>query len=415
MFTPLELFIGQRYTHSRRRNRFISFISFASMLGIMLGVMVLITVLSIMNGFEKELRDKILGVVAHVTVSGTNGQLSDWATQVERLRKEPHVIGAAPYVQKQVMLTNGNQMRGVMLQGIDPQQQDQVSDVDFKMLDGSFANLKSREYGIVLGVEVASALGVMPGDKVTVVVPQVQVTPAGILPRIRRFTVVGVYQIGHPEYDGMTSFIELSDASRLFSLGEDIGGVRLKVDDLFAAQEIGHTLQNTLGKDFNVTDWSEEHGSFFRAVKTERIAMTLILFLVVCVALFNLVASLVMTVNDKQADIAILRTFGMSGERIMRVFMIQGSIIGIFGTVVGVTLGVLLSLHIGEVVGWLEHTFGFKVFSADIFYISEIPSDLRWENVLWIGLASLIASVLATVYPARRAAQIQPAESLRYE
>ena len=415
MFTPLELFIGQRYTHSRRRNRFISFISFASMLGIMLGVMVLITVLSIMNGFEKELRDKILGVIAHVTVSGTNGQLSDWSAQVERLRKEPHVIGAAPYVQKQVMITNGERMRGVVLQGIDPKQQDQVSDVDFKMIDGNFANLKPREYGIVLGVEVASALSVMPGDKVTVVVPQVQVTPAGILPRIRRFTVVGVYQIGHPEYDGMTSFIELSDASRLFSLGEDISGVRLKVDNLFDAQSIGYDLQQRLGNNVKVTDWSQEHGSFFRAVKTERIAMTLILFLVVCVALFNLVASLVMTVNDKQADIAILRTFGMSSERIMRVFMIQGSIIGIFGTVVGVSLGVLLSLHIGEVVGWLEHTFGFKVFSADIFYISEIPSDLRWENVAWIGLASLIASILATVYPARRAALIQPAESLRYE
>ena len=415
MFTPLELFIGQRYTHSRRRNRFISFISFASMLGIMLGVMVLITVLSIMNGFEKELRDKILGVIAHVTVSGTNGQLSDWSAQVERLRKEPHVIGAAPYVQKQVMITNGEKMRGVVLQGIDPAVQDQVSDVDFKMIDGNFTNLKPREYGIVLGVEVASALGVMPGDKVTVVVPQVQITPAGILPRIRRFTVVGVYQIGHPEYDGMTSFIELSDASRLFGLGEDVSGVRLKVDNLFAAQSIAYDLQQQLGNDFKVTDWGQEHGSFFRAVKTERIAMTLILFLVVCVALFNLVASLVMTVNDKQADIAILRTFGMSGERIMRVFMIQGSIIGIFGTVVGVSLGVLLSLHIGEVVGWLEHTFGFKVFSADIFYISEIPSDLRWDNVLWIGLASLVASVLATVYPARRAAQIQPAESLRYE
>ena len=415
MFTPLELFIGQRYTHSRRRNRFISFISFASMLGIMLGVMVLITVLSIMNGFEKELRDKILGVIAHVTVSGTNGQLSDWSAQVERLRKEPHVIGAAPYVQKQVMITNGEKMRGVVLQGIDPTVQDQVSDVDFKMIDGNFTNLKPREYGIVLGVEVASALGVMPGDKVTVVVPQVQITPAGILPRIRRFTVVGVYQIGHPEYDGMTSFIELSDASRLFGLGEDISGVRLKVDNLFAAQSIAYDLQQQLGNDFKVTDWGQEHGSFFRAVKTERIAMTLILFLVVCVALFNLVASLVMTVNDKQADIAILRTFGMSGERIMRVFMIQGSIIGIFGTVVGVSLGVLLSLHIGEVVCWLEHTFGFKVFSADIFYISEIPSDLRWDNVLWIGLASLVASVLATVYPARRAAQIQPAESLRYE
>lgn len=415
MFTPLELFIGQRYTHSRRRNRFISFISFASMLGIMLGVMVLITVLSIMNGFEKELRDKILGVVAHVTVSGTNGQLSDWAAQLERLRDADHVIGAAPYVQKQVMLTNGNQMRAVMLQGIDPAQQGQVSDVDFKMLEGSFFNLKPREYGIVLGVEVASGLGVIPGDKVTVIVPQVQVTPAGVLPRVRRFTVVGVYQIGHPEYDGMTGFIELGDASRLFKLGEDVGGIRLKLDDLFAAQGLQADLQRSLGNDFKVTDWSEEHGSLFRAVRMERIAMTMILFLVVCVALFNLVASLMMAVNDKEADIAILRTFGMPGRRVMRIFMIQGSIIGVFGTLVGVALGVLLSLNISAVMAFLETTFGFKVFSADLFYISEIPSDLRWENVIWITIAALIASVLATVYPARRAAQIQPAESLRYE
>ncbi len=413
MFTPLELFIGQRYTHSRRRNRFISFISFASMLGIMLGVMVLITVLSIMNGFEKELRDKILGVVAHVTVSGTNGQLADWPVQLDKLKAEKHVVGAAPYVQKQVMLTNGNLMRGVILQGIDPALQDKVSDVNFKMIDGSFSNLKPHEYGIVLGVEVAAGLGVMPGDKVTVIVPQVQVTPAGVIPRIRRFTVVGVYEIGHPEYDGMSGFIELSDASRLFRLGDDVGGIRLKLDDMFAAQSVGQDLK-TKGYG-TVTDWSEEHGSLFRAVKTERIVMTLILFLVVCVALFNLVASLMMAVNDKEADIAILRTFGMSGQRIMRIFMIQGSIIGIFGTVVGVGLGVLLSLNISSVMGWLEATFGFKVFSADLFYISEIPSDLRWENVIWITLAALIASVLATVYPAKRASQIQPAESLRYE
>ena len=413
MFTPLELFIGQRYTHSRRRNRFISFISFASMLGIMLGVLVLITVLSIMNGFEKELRDKILGVIAHVTVSGTNGQLSDWAVQLDKLKAEKHVVGAAPYVQKQVMLTNGNLMRGVILQGIDPALQDKVSDVNFKMIDGSFSNLKPHEYGIVLGVEVAAGLGVMPGDKVTVIVPQVQVTPAGVIPRIRRFTVVGVYEIGHPEYDGMSGFIELSDASRLFRLGDDVGGIRLKLDDMFAAQSVGQDLK-TKGYG-TVTDWSEEHGSLFRAVKTERIVMTLILFLVVCVALFNLVASLMMAVNDKEADIAILRTFGMSGQRIMRIFMIQGSIIGIFGTVVGVGLGVLLSLNISSVMGWLEATFGFKVFSADLFYISEIPSDLRWENVIWITLAALIASVLATVYPAKRASQIQPAESLRYE
>ena len=413
MFTPLELFIGQRYTHSRRRNRFISFISFASMLGIMLGVMVLITVLSIMNGFEKELRDKILGVVAHVTVSGTNGQLADWPVQLDKLKAEKHVVGAAPYVQKQVMLTNGNLMRGVILQGIDPALQDKVSDINFKMIDGSFSNLKPHEYGIVLGVEVAAGLGVMPGDKVTVIVPQVQVTPAGVIPRIRRFTVVGVYEIGHPEYDGMSGFIELSDASRLFRLGDDVGGIRLKLDDMFAAQSVGQDLK-TKGYG-TVTDWSEEHGSLFRAVKTERIVMTLILFLVVCVALFNLVASLMMAVNDKEADIAILRTFGMSGQRIMRIFMIQGSIIGIFGTVVGVGLGVLLSLNISSVMGWLEATFGFKVFSADLFYISEIPSDLRWENVIWITLAALIASVLATIYPAKRASQIQPAESLRYE
>ncbi|MEZ5451273.1 MAG: lipoprotein-releasing ABC transporter permease subunit [Thiothrix sp.] len=415
MFTPLELFIGQRYTHSRRRNRFISFISFASMLGILLGVMVLITVLSIMNGFEKELRDKILGVVSHVTVSGTNGQLADWAAKIDGLKAQKHVIGAAPYVQKQVMLTNGNLMRGVVLQGIDPALQGQVSDVNFKMLEGSFDQLKPREYGIVLGVEVAANLGVMPGDKVTVIVPQVQVTPAGILPRLKRFTVVGIYQIGHPEYDGMTGFIELSDSERLFRLGEDVGGIRLKLDDMFAAQAVGHDLQARLGNQFEVTDWSEEHGNFFRAVKTERIAMTLILFLVVCVALFNLVASLMMTVNDKESDIAILRTFGMDGGRIMRIFMIQGSIIGVFGTLVGVGLGVWLSLNIDVVIPAIEKTFGFQIFSSDVFYISEIPSDLRWNNVLWIGIASLVASVLATVYPAWRASKVQPAESLRYE
>ena len=415
MFRPLELFIGQRYTHSRRRNRFISFISFASMLGIMLGVMVLITVLSVMNGFEKELRTRILGVVAHVTVSGKEGQLADWPAQVKQLEQNPHVKGAAPYVQKQVMITNGNYMRGAMIQGIDTTQQHKVAEVNFKMLAGSFDTLKTRDYNIILGKELASNLGVQVGDKVTVIVPQVQVTPAGILPRLKRFTVAGIFQIGQPQYDEMGAFVELSDASRLFRLGENVSGVRLRLDDLFQAPKVAQALQQQLGKDYKVADWSEEHGSFFRAVKTERIVMTIILFLVVCVALFNLVASLMMAVNDKESDIAILRTFGMDSGTIRRIFMIQGSIIGIFGTVVGVGLGVLLSLNISSVMGWLEATFGFKVFSADLFYISEIPSDLRWENVIWITLAALIASVLATVYPAKRASQIQPAESLRYE
>lgn len=415
MFRPLELFIGQRYTHSRRRNRFISFISFASMLGIMLGVMVLITILSIMNGFEKELRSRILGVVAHVTVSGTDGKLADWLPHYEKLVKEPQVVGAAPYVQKQVMIANSNLLRGTILQGIHPDYQDQVNEQGFKLLEGSFKDLKPRAYGIILGVGLANSLQVVPGDKVTVVVPQVQVTPAGVLPRLRRFTVLGIHQFGMQEFDNMTAFVHLEDAERLFKMQGQVTGIRLKLDDLFAAQPLAHELQQRLGTQYEVADWSKEHGNFFRAVKTEKIAMTLILFLVVAVALFNLVASLVMAVNDKQADIAILRTFGMEPNRVMRIFMIQGSIIGIFGTVVGAVLGVLLALNIETIIPALEQAFGFKVFPADIFYISEVPSDLRWSDVWLIAGAALVFSVLATIYPARRAAAVQPAESLRYE
>lgn len=416
MFTPLELFIGQRYTHSRRRNRFISFISFTSMLGIMLGVMVLITILSIMNGFEKELRNRILGVVAHVTVSGTDGKLSDWEQQIGRLAEVPHVQGVAPYVKSQVMLTNSSLMRGVVLQGIQPEYQQQVSDVSLQLEEGSFADLTSRGYGIVLGAELAGALQLMVGDKVTVIVPKVQVTPAGVLPRLRRFTVTGIMrQIGSQEIDSMSAFVHIEDAARLFRLREQISGIRLRLDDLFMARPLARSLQTELGDGFEVSDWGEEHGSFFRAVKTEKIAMAMILFLVVAVALFNLVASLVMAVNDKEADIAILRTFGMEPKRIMRIFMIQGSIIGVFGTVTGVLLGILLSLNIDTIVPFIENLIGRQIFPAEVFYISQIPSDLHWNDVGWIALAALVFSVLATVYPAWRASKVQPAESLRYE
>lgn len=415
MFKPLELFIGQRYTHSKRRNRFISFISLASMLGIMLGVMVLITILSIMNGFEKELRDRILGVVAHVTVSSNDGKLKEWDQLQPKLNQTEHVIGTAPYTQKQTMLSYGGQLRGVVLQGIDPAQQTAVSEVNFKMLEGELADLKSRKYGIVLGVEVANALGVYVGDKVTVIVPQVQVTPAGVLPRLRRFTVVGIHQVGIQEYDGMTAFVHLGDAGRLFRMRDSVSGVRLKLGDLFEAQQVKAQLQAELGEDYKVSDWSEDHGSIFRAVKTEKIAMSLILFLVVAVALFNLVASLVMAVQDKQSDIAILRTLGMKPHSIRKIFMIQGSIIGIFGTIVGVTLGVLLSLNVDSVVPFIENIIGRKIFPPEVFYISEIPSDMHWSDVITISIASLAFSVLATIYPASRAAKTQPAESLRYE
>lgn len=415
MFKPLELFIGQRYTHSKRRNRFISFISLASMLGIMLGVMVLITILSVMNGFEKELRDRILGVVAHVTVSSDEGKLKDWESLIPKLNENEQVIGAAPYTQKQTMLSFGGQLRGVMLQGIEPTQQEAVSEVNFKMLEGSLNDLKSRKYGIVLGVEVANALGVYVGDKVTVIVPQVQVTPAGVLPRLRRFTVVGVHEVGIQKYDGMTAFVHINDAGRLFRMRDGVSGVRLKLNDLFEAQTVKTEIEQQLGESFKVSDWSEDHGTIFKAVKTEKIAMSLILFLVVAVALFNLVASLVMAVQDKQSDIAILRTLGMRPKSIQHIFMIQGSIIGVFGTIVGVSLGVLLSLNIDTIVPFIENLIGRKIFPPEVFYISEIPSDLHWNDVTIIAIASLVFSVLATIYPARRAAKVQPAESLRYE
>ncbi|MGB1011367.1 MAG: lipoprotein-releasing ABC transporter permease subunit [Thiolinea sp.] len=416
MFRPLELFIGQRYTHSQRRNRFISFISLASMLGIMLGVMVLITILSIMNGFEKELRSRILGVVAHVTVSGTDGKLTDWEQHIDQLAGQEHVLAAAPYVKNQVMLTNGSLMRGVILEGIHPDYQARVSDTKMQLRDGSFADLASRGYGIVLGAELAASLQVAMGDKITVIVPKVRVTPAGVLPRLRRFTVIGIMEtIGSQEIDSMTAFVHIEDGARLFKLRKQVSGIRLKLDDLFRAKPVGQQLQQELGDEFEVSDWSREHGSFFRAVKTEKIAMSLILFLVVAVALFNLVASLVMAVNDKEADIAILRTFGMEPKRIMRIFMIQGSIIGVFGTLVGVALGVLLSLNIDSIVPVIEGIIGRKIFPEEVFYISEIPSDLHWSDVSWIAVAALIFSVLATIYPAWRASKVQPAESLRYE
>lgn len=416
MFRPLELFIGQRYTHSQRRNRFISFISLASMLGIMLGVMVLITILSIMNGFEKELRARILGVVAHVTVSGTDGKLSDWEQQIEQLAQTKHVVGAAPFVKNQVMLTNGRLMRGVVLQGIHPDYQAKVSSGSMQLNSAGFSQLESRGYGIVLGAELAAALQLRVGDKVTVIVPKVRVTPAGVLPRLRRFTVLGVMNsVGSQEIDSMSAFVHLEDGARLFKLRQQVSGIRLKLDDLFQARPLAQTLEQELGGEFSVSNWTKEHGSFFRAVKTEKIAMTVILFLVVAVALFNLVASLVMAVNDKEADIAILRTFGMEPKRIMRIFMIQGSIIGVFGTLVGVALGVLLSLNIDTIVPAIESLLGRKIFPEEVFYISEIPSDLHWDDVTFIAIAALVFSVLATLYPAWRASKVQPAESLRYE
>ena len=416
MFKPLELFVGLRYTRSKHKNNFISFISLASMLGILFGVLVLITVLSVMNGFEKELRDRILSMVSHVTITETNGSLSDWQTEQQKLISMPDIKGSAPFIQNQVMLSSNGELRGVLLQGILPEEQSNVGDVDKRMLDGDFGDLKPGEYGIALGVELAQQLNVFLGDKVTVVTTQIKVTPAGMIPRSKRFTVTGIYKINMAEYDSSTAFIHMQDASKLFKTRDNVTGIRLKLDDLFKAPQLASKLQKELGDKYAVSDWGQENKSLFQVQKTEKIVMFFILFLIVLVAVFNLVSSLVMVVNDKQADIAILRTQGLSAKRVKRIFMVQGTIIGLIGAFLGALLGVLLALNIGTIMEGVEKLFNIEIMPQELFYAgSTFPSVVDGKQVIGIAIAAFVLAMLATIYPASRAAKVQPAESLRYE
>jgi len=416
MFKPLELFVGLRYTRSKHKNNFISFISLASMLGILFGVLVLITVLSVMNGFEKEFRDRILSMVSHVTVSETDGLLSDWRKQQQNLLDSPNVQGSAPYIQNQVMISANGVLRGVIMQGILPEEQHKVGDVEKRMIEGSFFELKPRSYNIALGVELAQLLGVYPGDKVTVITPQIRVTPAGMIPRSKRFTVSAIYKINLPEYDASTAFIHMRDASKLFKTRDKVTGIRLKLDDLFEAPQLANQLQGKLGKQFQVSDWGQENKSLFQVQKTEKVVMFFILFLIVLVAVFNLISSLVMVVNDKQADIAILRTQGMSSSQVKRIFMVQGTIIGFVGAFLGALLGVLIASNLGEIVATLEHLFNVEILPQGLIYTSsKFPSVVDKTQVISISIAAFVLAMLATLYPASRAAKVQPAESLRYE
>jgi lipoprotein-releasing system permease protein len=415
MFKPLELFIGLRYTRSKHENHYISFISLASMLGIIVGVIVLITVLSIMNGFEKELRERILGMVAHITVTGPERQLPDWELHHLALQTEKGVVGAAPYIEQQVMLSANNEVRGVQIQGVLPGYQDQVSAVSQHIVDGGMGNLSSRGYGIAIGVDLAASLGIFVGDKVTVITPNAKVTPAGVIPRMKRFTVIAIYKMNIRDYDSSTAFIHMDDAARLFKTRENITGIRLKLNNLFDAQGLAYELQQKLGDDFTVNDWGKENKTFFKAIKMEKIMMFFVLLLIVLVAVFNLVSSLVMVVNAKQADIAILRTLGMSAKQIKKIFIIQGSLIGIIGALVGAILGVLFARNLDVIIPAFETLIGRKIFPEDIFFISTIPSDLQMGDVWLVTIATLVLAVLATLYPANRAAGVQPADSLRYE
>jgi lipoprotein-releasing system permease protein len=415
MFRPLELFVGLRYTRAKRRNHFISFISLTSMLGIALGVTALITVLSVMNGFEKELRERILGMASHATVSGPEGRLQDWRTVAAQIAGHPRVLGLAPYVQAEGMLTEGDAVRGTVIRGVLPEAEPEVSDVGAHLRSGRLEDLVPGAFGILLGKDLARILGVGLGDRVTLVAPQARVTPAGLLPRLRRFTVVGVFEIGMYEYDAGLALVHLDDAAKLFGLGDAVSGLRLKLDELFAAPRVSREVAAQLPGRYWVTDWTQQHANFFRAVRTEKTVMFVILTLIVAVAAFNIVSTLVMVVSDKTADIAILRTLGASPRSIMGMFMVQGSIIGVVGTILGVIGGVALALNVETVVAGIEALFRVKFLSPDVYYISDLPSDMRWADVVRIALVALVLSLTATLYPAWRASRTQPAEALRYE
>jgi len=417
MFKPLPLFIGLRYTRAKRRNHFISFISFSSMLGIALGVTALITVLSVMNGFEKELRIRMLGMSAHVVVNSYYAEsMENWQDLTEKVKKYPEVIGVAPYIQAQGMITHGRNVYGTMLQGINPEFEPQVSQIKEKILIGGLENLRAGEFGVILGSELSQALGVRIGDKITLVVPQATVTPVGILPRIKRMTVQGIFTIGMHEYDSAYVLLNIEDAAKLVHVPDgQVHGLNLKLTDMFSAPQFAKQLQEELPTGYRIFDWTYRHANFFKAVKMEKSVMFIILTLIVAVAAFNIVSTLVMVVTDKQADIAILRTLGATPLMVMSIFMIQGTFIGVLGTLLGLAGGLSLALNIQTVVPALEYLFNVQFLSPDVYYISEVPSDLRWLDVYKIAGMSLLISFLATIYPAWRASSTQPAEALRYE
>ena len=410
-----ELWVGLRYTRAKRRNHFISFISLVSMLGIGLGVAALIVVLSVMNGFHKELRSRILGVVSHVQISGVGGDLANWQQVMEEAQKHPEVRAAAPYVQEQSMLSIDQQVRGTIIRGILPTDEEKVADFAAHMKIGQLDDLAEGRFNIVLGVELARALNVGMGDKVTLIAPQGLVTPAAVLPRVKQFTVSGIFEIGMYEFDSGLALINLHDAQKMYRLEDRVTGVRLKVDDLFRAPAIGRELLRYLDADAYVSDWTRSHANFFRAVQIEKNMMFLILLLIVAVAAFNIVSTLVMAVTDKQADIAILRTLGASPGSIMQIFIVQGAMIGLIGLAVGIAGGVALALNLETVVPFIESLFGIQFLDKSVYYISDLPSDLHWGDVGVIAVVSFGLTLLATLYPSWRASRTNPAEALRYE
>jgi lipoprotein-releasing system permease protein len=415
---PYELQIGWRYTRAGRagrRNRFISFISGVSMLGIALGVGALIIVLSVMNGFQKEVQDRMLSVIPHIEVLEPQGNaLPDWQATAAQARTNPEVIGAAPFIASQALVARGEDMRGAVIRGISPQEEPSVTDLAAALKDTTLKRLVPGQWDVVLGIELARALGVREGDKVTLIVPGGQVTPAGIVPRLRQFTVVGTFDSGHYEYDSGLAWIHIDDAARLFRV-EGPTGVQLRLRDLHRAREVAAQLGDTLGPSVVVRDWTRTNRNWFAAVQVEKRLMFIILTLIVAVAAFNLVSTLVMTVTDKRADIAILRTLGATPRSVMSIFMVQGALSGVIGTLAGVGGGLLIAFNVDIIVPFIERLLHVSFLPSSVYLISKMPSDPQSGDIVPIAVISLVLSFLATLYPSWRASRVQPAEALRYE
>ena len=414
MFRPLSLYIGLRYTRAKKRQSFVSFISLASMLGIALGVTVLITVLSVMNGFDHEIRSRIFSMARHVTINFTKD--CNWPDMQKKLADNSQIIASAPFISGQGMIAKDGRAQGVLISGILPQQEAKISNLHKTVNPGSMTALKPGEFGIVLGATIATTLNADIGDKVILITPSIVPTPIGIEPRYKKFTVVGVFHASEGSSDSSVAFIELSDAQKLFMLGNNVSGLYLKIKDLYLANTISQELEDKLGDASFVSNWTNDYGALFKAIKMEKTMIFIILLFIIAVAAFNLISSLVMSVNDKQSDIAILRTLGATPKLIMGIFMIQGLIVGAVGTLVGVVCGILLSLNAPYLVNLLEQIFHTSFISASVYFgVDSLPSLLVWSDVWHVGLITLLMSLLATIYPALKAAKTNPAEALRYE
>ncbi len=416
MFQPYQLFVGLRYTRAKRRNHFISFISLISILGIALGVTALITVTSVMNGFEKEMRQRIVGASSHATITAFGGAIDNWQELAELVQQHEEVIGAAPYVEGQVMLVFDGRSTGALIRGVLPEAESAVSELAEKLefTESLDEALPAGEYGLLLGADLAQFLGARPGDKVMVITPEASVSPMGFVPRLKRFTVTGLFRFGMYQFDRNLAVIHAADGAKLLKLGNAYSGLRLKLADTGRAPQVSRELKQVLGFDHYVSDWTQQNANYFLAVKMEKTMMFIILSMIVGVAAFNIVSTLVMMVQDKQADIAILRTQGASPRSIMSIFLVQGTLIGVLGTLAGLIGGVLLAKNIDVVVPFIEQFTG-PVLNPEVYYIDKMPSDLQWPSVIKVAIMSFSLSVLATLYPAWRAARTDPASALAYE